>query len=232
MRISSTLITGAVAAVAAVATAGSANAAVVSLFDFTTGVSSNSTGSVTGSNPFSTWLTENANKGSTTSATGSGGAITMASASVVQSGGYPLADFGVFVDYNPVTDNYDSPVDLSGATAIEFKLSAYSGVATTWNLVVFDANGNNNGGSLTVSSAGTKSFSTAFWDNIDWSKVVGVELQANSGILPPAGRTTNNYYGTFSFTFDSMDAVGVVPAPGALALLGAAGLVGARRRRA
>ncbi len=222
-----------IAAAAAVAVAGSASAAVVSLFDFTTGVSNDSTGSVTGSNPLSTWLTENERKGSTTSATGSGGAITMASASVVQAGGSPLAAFGVFAEFNPNPPyNYYSSVDLSGATAIEFNVTAYSGVATTWNLYVFDENGNINGASLTVSSAGTKSFSTAFGDNIDWSKVVGVELQAESGILPPAERTPSNYYGTFSFTFDGMNAVGVVPAPGALALLGVAGLVGARRRRA
>ena len=54
----------------------------------------------------------------------------------------------------------------------------------------------------------------------DWSNVTSINF---------------NVYGTgsaASFTLDSWTAVGVVPAPGALALLGAAGLVGARRRRA
>ncbi len=231
MRISKTLILG---AVAAVATAGSANAAVVSLFDFTTGVSSDSTGSVTGSNPLSRWATNTDRKTSTTSATGSGGAITMASASVVQSGGSPMAVLGVYAAQSPNPPyNYYSSADLSGATAIEFNVTAYSGVATTWSLFVFDADGNLSFSQLAVSSAGTKSFSTASMSTIDWSKVIGVELQAESGILPPSPqRTPYNYYGTFSFTFDGMNAVGVVPAPGAIALLGAAGLVGARRRRA
>lgn len=236
MRKSNLFTLGMCSAVAAVAVAESANAAVVSLFDFTSGVSSNSSGSVTGSNPLSIWQTSNSRKASTTSATGFGGAITMASANVAKNGGSPLADFGVFAASNPNPPyNYYSSVDLSGATAIEFNVTAYTGVATTWTLMVFDENGNSDGGTLTVSSTGTKSFSTAGWAPFfDLSKVVGVELQAASEALPSTDplRTSSNWYGTFSYTFDGMNAVGVVPAPGAAALLGLAGLVGARRRKA
>ena len=229
-----TFISSMVGVVAAVAVAGSANAAVVSLFDFTTGVSNNSTGSVTGSNLLSTWITNNGRKASTTSATGSGGAITMASANVAQSGGKPLADFGVFAASNPNPPfQYYSRINLTGATAIEFNVTAYTGVATIWTLNVFEEFGVGTGATATVSSAGLVSFSTASMSSIDWSKVTGVEIQAESGVLPntPA-RTPTNYYGTFSFTFDGMNAVGVVvPAPGAAALVGLAGLVASRRRR-
>jgi hypothetical protein len=231
-----TFISSMVGIAAAVAVAGSANAAVVSLFDFTTGVANNSSGSVTGSNPLSIWQTDNGRNSSVTSATGFGGAITMESTNVAKTSGGPLADFGVFAASNPNPPyNYYSSVDLSGATAIEFNVTAYSGVATTWYLYVSDADGGQSGGTLTVSSAGKKSFSTADWGPyVDLSKVVGVELQAYSAVLPSTDplRTNSNWYGTFSYTFDGMNAVGVVPAPGALALLGAAGLVGARRRRA
>jgi len=226
-----TFISSMVGVVAAAALAGSANAAVVSLFDFTTGVSTNSDGLVTGSNPFSLWDTSNEINVITTSATGSGGAITMASANVSKSAGGPTADFTVLVPYNPNPPyNFYSSVDLSGATAIEFNVTAYSGVATNWNLIVYDENNNANARQLTVSSTGTKSFSTAGWD-IDLSKVVGVDLQASSGVLPSTDplRTNSNWFGTFSFTFNGMNAV--VPAPGAAALVGLAGLVATRRRR-
>ena len=219
--------------VAAAALAGSANAAVVSLFDFTTGVSNMSSGSVTGSNPLSIWDTSNGRSSSVTSATGSGGAITMASANVTKNGGGPLADFGVFAasDPNPPY-NYLSSVDLSGKKAIDFNVTAYSGVATTWELYVTDADGAAASGTLTVSSAGKKSFSMAGWaSNIDLSKVVGVELQAYSAVLPSTdpSRSNSNWYGTFSYTFNGLNAV--VPAPGAAALVGLAGLVATRRRR-
>ena len=225
-----TFISSMVGVVAAAALAGSANAAVVSLFDFTTGVSTKSDGSVTGSNPFSLWDTSNEINVITTSATGSGGAITMASTNVSKSAGGPVADFTVLVPYNPNPPyNYYSSVDLSGATAIEFNVTAYSGVATHWNLYVYDEN-HSNYGDLFVSSTGTKSFSTAGWD-IDLSKVVGVELQVASPYLPSTDplRTNSNWFGTFSFTFNGMNAV--VPAPGAAALVGLAGLVATRRRR-
>ena len=164
----------------------------------------------------------------------SGGAITMASANVAQSGGKPLADFGVFAASNPNPPfQYYSRINLTGATAIEFNVTAYTGVATIWTLNVFEEFGVGTGATATVSSAGLVSFSTASMSSIDWSKVTGVEIQAESGVLPntPA-RTPTNYYGTFSFTFDGMNAVGVVvPAPGAAALVGLAGLVASRRRR-
>jgi hypothetical protein len=80
-----------------------------------------------------------------------------------------------------------------------------------------------------TSGSGVKSFDTTDTTFVgvgfDWSKVETVGLVAKS-----RGSVGNR--AVSSFTFNGMDAVGVVPAPGALALLGAAGIVGARRRRA
>ena len=210
---------GMCSAVAAVAVAGSANAAVVSIFDFTTGVSANSSGSVNGSNPFNGWDTTSAIKATTASATPFGGAITMANEA--WQGGL-AAESKFFLSAS-------TPVNLSGTTAIVFNVTAYSGKATNWNLMVMDSNYNwadfflNN-----TSGSGVKSFDTTDTTYVgvgfDWSKVETVGLVATS-----TGSRGSRL--ASSFTFNGMDAVGVVPAPGALALLGAAGLVGARRRR-
>ena len=80
-----------------------------------------------------------------------------------------------------------------------------------------------------TSGSGVKSFDTTNTRYVEvgfnWSKVKTVGLVEYS-----TGSQGSRL--ASSFTFNGMDAVGVVvPAPGALALLGAAGLVGARRRR-
>ncbi len=215
-----TFISSMVGVAAAAAVAGSANAGIptgVALFDFTTGVTANSSGSVNGSNPFNSWGTTNASKASTTSETPSGGAITIAN-QAWQGGNPAVGDFFV---------SATTPVNLSGTTAIMFNVTEYTGAATDWTLTLQDGNFtfldfflNNTSGS------GMKSFDTSgLSPGFDWSNVIGVELQAKS-------RGTQGNRLVSSFTFDSMVAVGAVPAPGALALLGAAGLVGARRRRA
>lgn len=216
---SNTLV-GISSALAAVAVAGSAMAGIstgVSLFDFTTGVSTLSSGSVNGSNPFNGWGTDNGLKSTTTSATSSGGAITIAN-QLSQTGGAPIGDFYVFAT---------TPVNLSGTTAIEFNVTAYSGAGTDWMLTLQDSNFTFIDFFLSnTSGTGMKSFDTSgLSPGFDWSQVILVELQAKTR-GSPGNRAAS------SFTFDGMTAVGAVPAPGAFALLGAAGLVGARRRRA
>jgi len=211
---------GMCSAVAAVAVAGSANAAVVSIFDFTTGVSANSSGSVNGSNPFNGWDTTGAVKATTASATPVGGAITMAN-QASQTGSFANSQFFL---------SASTPVNLSGTTAIVFNVTAYSGGATNWNLMVMDSNYNwadfflNN-----TSGSGVKSFDTTDTTYVevgfDWSKVETVGLMATS--TGSAGSRLAS-----SFTFNGMDAVGVVPAPGAAALVGMAGLITGRRRKA
>ena len=212
-----TFISSMVGIAAAVAVAGSANAGIptgVALFDFTTGVSANSSGSVNGSNPFNGWGTDNAVKATTTSATSSGGAITIAN-QLSNTGGAPTGDFLV---------SATTPVNLSGTPAIVFNVTAYSGAATDWMLTLQDSNFTFLDFFLVnTSGTGMKSFDTSgLSPGFDWSSVILVELQAKT-------RGSLGNRAASSFTFDSMVAV---PAPGALALLGAAGLVGARRRRA
>ena len=214
-----TFISSMVGVAAAVAVAGSANAAIptgVALFDFTTGVSTNSSGSVNGSNPFNGWGTDNGLRSTTTSATLSGGAITIANPAY-QGGSAAVGDFYV---------SASTPVNLSGTTAVVFNVTAYSGAATDWMLTLQDSNYNfldfflNN-----TSGTGVKSFTTSVSPGFDWSQVIGVELQAKS-----RGSVGNR--AASSFTFDSMVAVGAVPAPGAAALVGMAGLITSRRRKA
>jgi hypothetical protein len=119
-----------------------------------------------------------------------------------------------------------TPVNLSGTTAIVFNVTAYSGAATDWMLTLQDSNYTfldfflNN-----TSGTGVKSFTTSVSPGFDWSQVIGVELQAKT-----RGSVGNR--AASSFTFDSMVAVGAVPAPGAAALVGMAGLMAARRRKA
>jgi hypothetical protein len=211
---------GMCSAVAAVAVAGSAVAAIptgVALFDFTTGVSTNSSGSVNGSNPFNGWGTDNGTRSTTTSATLSGGAITIANPAY-QGGSAAVGDFYV---------SASTPVNLSGTTAVVFNVTAYSGAATDWMLTLQDSNFTFIDFFLTnTSGTGIKSFDTSgLSPGFDWSQVILVELQAKTR-GSPGNRAAS------SFTFDSMVAVGAVPAPGAAALVGMAGLITGRRRKA
>jgi hypothetical protein len=237
---------GMCSAVAAVAVAGSANAGIptgVSVFDFTTGVSSLSSGSVSGSNPFNTWVTYNGTNSTATSATALGGAITLASNSTDRYAGKPTLDFGVFTAIDPNTDNYGSFVNLTGMTALELNVTAYtpytSGAYTAPSLVMNvymfdDSSSESAGGQLIIDGTGKKSATITASAGFNWSKVAGIEIQGQSVVLPAsgAGRTNPNWYASYSFTFDSMVAVGAVPAPGAAALLGMAGLITGRRRKA
>ncbi len=243
-----TFISSMVGVAAAAAVAGSANAGVptgVSVFDFTTPISSLSSGSVNGSNPFNTWQTSNGLKTTSLSANAQGGAITLAAdgANVAKNGGTPTFDFGVFTALDPSGEAYGSFVNLTGMTALELNVTAYtpytSGLYTAPSLVMNvsmwdDSISESASGQLIINGTGKKSATITATAGFNWSKVAGIEIQGFSYALPAsgAGRTNDNWYASYSFTFDSMVAVGAVPAPGALALLGAAGLVGARRRRA
>jgi len=247
-----TFISSMVGVAAAAAVAGSANAGIptgVSVFDFTTNVTSLSSGSVNGSNPFNTWDTSNGLNSTATSATALGGAITLATGNTARyssgttTNAMPTLAFGVFTALDPITQNWGSFVNLTGMTALELNVTTYtpytSGAYTAPSLVMNvylydDSISESADGLLTIDGTGTKLATITASAGFNWSKVTGVGIQGLSFTLPAsgAGRTNANWYASYSFTFDSMVAVGAVPAPGALALLGAAGLVGARRRRA
>ena len=222
-----TFISSMVGVAAAVAVAGSANAAVagMSLWNFsnftigTAPTSNNSSGDggntgVAAGNPFPGWETYLEKVG--TSMTGSGGKVNVVLSAINNSSAtFYLTSL--------------TPVNLTGTTSIAFNVTSTNGAAQ-WSVSLTDVNDKsalmiyavvtgNNVGPLSFLTSGVN-WSTD--GGFDWSQVKGVELGfSKSG----SGASAT------SFSFDSFTAVGAVPAPGALALLGAAGLVGARRRR-
>jgi hypothetical protein len=225
----------AIGALALAAIAGSANASVIPLYDFSTTFSSpndattSDSGPVTGSNPFSTyqWTRSPASTNPRSSVTGATGSVTMSN--VARSGAQ--TNFAVFTDSNVLPQPV---VNLSGTTAIELNVTAYTGAATNWTLYVYDSNASfAESGVIGSSGTGLRSFAVSSLlsftsggsplPSIDWSSVVGVELIAQT-------TGTNATAQASSFTFNSFNAV-VVPEPGAAALLAPAGLLLARRRR-
>ena len=227
-----TFISSMVGIAAAVAVASSANAGVagVSLWDFrdfsigTAPVGTNTGSQVFGGNSgvaagnfFPRWETYLYKTG--TSMTGSGGKVNVVLSAVNDS----TAAFYLF------SSTLSTPVNLTGTTSFDINVTSTNGKAQ-WGIGVLDNTGKSaymDYAVLTGNSVGTLSFPTSSnWNTgagFDWSQVVEVSLTFTKDI----GTNT-----AVSFSFDSFTAVGAVPAPGALALLGAAGLVGARRRRA
>ena len=221
-----TFISSMVGVAAAVAVAGSANAGVagVSLWDFRdfsigTAPAGNTQGGNTGVAPgnlFPAWETYLDKTG--TSMTGSGGKVNVVLSAINNS----VASLYLYAS---------TPVNLTGTTSFDINVTSTNGVAGQWGVAVIDNNGNFAFMSSTVvtgNTVGSVSFLTSGgnWTTnagFDWSQVTEVSLNFGKNGLGAAAP---------SFSFDSFTAVGAVPAPGALALLGAAGLVGARRRRA
>ena len=210
---------------AAVAVVGLANTAVagVSLWnfsDFTNGtapVGSTAGGNsgVAAGNPFPGWETYLEKAG--TSMTGSGGNVNVVLSAINNSSAtFYLTSL--------------TPVNLTGTTSIAFNVTSTNGAAQ-WSVGLTDVNDKSArmiSAVVTGNNVGPLSFLTSGvnWSTdggFDWSQVKGVELGFYKSGLGASAT---------SFSFDSFTAVGAVPAPGALALLGAAGLVGARRRRA
>ena len=220
-----TFISSMVGIAAAVAVVGLANTAVagVSLWnfsDFTNGtapVGSTEGGNsgVAAGNPFPGWETYLEKAG--TSMTGSGGNVNVVLSAINNSSAtFYLTSL--------------TPVNLTGTTSFDINVTSTNGVAAQWAVGVSDSN--NLGAYMTFSqvtgdTVGPLSFSTSSnWTTdagFDWSQVTGVSLGFYKSGLGASAT---------SFSFDSFTAVGAVPAPGALALLGVAGVVGARRRRA
>ena len=220
----------AIGALALAAIAGSANASVIPLYDFSTTFSSpNATnpnsfdGPVTGSNPFSLyfWNRTSSSTSPRNMVSGTTGSVTMSNIARANA----FTNWGVATDFNALPQ---PSVNLSGTTAIELNVTAYTGAATTWNVFVYDsAGGALQSPNTSVSGTGLQSFAVSSFSlfsgtTLDWSSVVSVELQAFT-----VG--TNQTAQASSFTFNSFNAV--IPAPGAAALLGLGGLMAARRRR-
>ena len=214
-----TFISSMVGIAAAVALAGSANAAAVSLYNFdltfnTPNPTPNSSSKMSSGNASGLWdgyVAVVNSIGSDIIASASSGSMQFAVGSAGDSS-FELSS--------------NAGVNLLGVTDFQFNVTAYTGGATNWEFYATDVNAQVLTSALpSTFGTGPKTFAVSSFTQVqgsgfDWSKVTAI---------------TFNVYGTgsaTSFTFDSWTAVGVVPAPGALALLGVAGIVGARRRRA
>jgi hypothetical protein len=141
---------------------------------------------------------------------GSAGSLTMNFGAVESS-----SCFLMFANY--------SGTDLSGTTSFAIGVSAYAGEGTAWLLSVWDLDQRMMMVEVSsVQSNGTIVFSDFQYDwngYIDWSRIERVEL----GV-------TRSSFENSDLTTVSMTSFEAVPAPGAIALLGTAGLMGRRRR--
>ena len=169
-----------------------------------------------------------ANRGSSATITGNGsGSFTLGQATGTGSGQSNNNSWGLMsLSYG----NGFDPHDLTGTTSFSINVGSYAGAATTWRLSVFmDSQGAGDRLDLTLSNSditnGVLTFhvaSMADANNVDWSNVDRIDLFVMRTSYGPANSTASFSLSNFQYN--------VVPAPGALALLGVAGIVGARRR--
>ncbi len=264
MRISKTLMTGAVAAVVA---AGSANAATVVVDDFTFGsfnqqnITATSTGGFTprvgftnasifalpgsnntrtvgagtsntfppagSTNPSAASFSSSASSSANVSITGNWGTQGIISSSVDLIYGKPL---------NDTTGAAASSVDLSSFTALTIFGSGTASAAGTnfafGTRVIFtlhDASGAsyNTQSLIAAGAVGNISLDLGTVTGINKTQVRSIWIQFNLD----GGNFSGSNAGSGSLNYD-ISSVQLVPAPGAIALLGAAGMIGMRRRKA
>ena len=246
-----TFISSMVGIAAAVAMAGSANAGFVDNFNRslannspnsanTTTITVTNTGDGVGFQRTNTGLTNTAfperytsvmNKGSSATMTGNSSAAFVLGRAT--SGGASATNTNGFGQMSLSYSNNNLFADLTGTTSFSINVGSYTGGATTWTLDVnFDSQSEFDSGGLqlilTNSNivSGVLTFNVANMDPygiIDWAKVDSIGL----GVKRAEWGAVNS---TVGFTLSDFQ-YNVIPAPGALALLGVAGLVGARRRR-
>jgi hypothetical protein len=224
MRVSSTFISG---VVAAVAVSGSANASVVAVVDPFTDASTANSGSAAGYGPTSNtsisgglWA-DRATKANTSSATRASSSVAVSGGSLVfsvtQIGASNSANQRWQVEYSNVSGA--AGPDFSSFTSLTFDYTStftfgvrvwISGMTGTY---LQQQNISAGSGTLTFTAA-----EFAFDSTITDVSGMSIEMY----------RSGSNASG--SLTLSNLAANGV-PAPGAIALLGAAGLVGSRRRR-
>ena len=153
--------------------------------------------------------------------------------SVYTAGGSTLA-------YSAVTGQV---MDLSSATG--FSGIQLKGAGTAWatlglvefrftdvgdgfSSVVFEVGGNLSMGDFTVTVADLLASNA----DLDLSQIKSFNIDFYDGQNVASGSGATSYNGGFSYDASQVNLLGyAVPAPGAIALLGAAGLIGARRRR-
>lgn len=245
MRISKALMTG---AVAAVAMAGSASAGIVDNF-----VVAASKGPVTQPSPgagfdqssslagtgavFNSRGLSVRNQGSAFSSAANSGTM---SVTLGQATGLGSSDRRG--SFQALYANSDfSTADLTGTTSFSIGVAGYTGGSTSWELVLSSDSVSNDGANgsnvrLTLSSSaitnGILTFSVASMTQdpdvpaFNWTLVDAVVLNVQRDSVGAAGSTVGFTLSNFAFT------AAPVPAPGAIALLGAAGMIGMRRRKA
>ena len=245
-----TLISSMVGIAAAVAVAGSANAGFVdnftrSLANASPNSQNNNTITVTntgagnGMSRANTGLTNTAfpnpkrytsvmNKDSSATMTGNGSAAFVLGRAT--SGG--ASAMGPFGQMSLTYLNNGLFADLTGTTSFSINVGSYTGGATTWTLNVnFDSQSEVDSGSLqlilTNSNivSGVLTFNVANMDpfgTINWAKVGSIGLGVKRAEWGDANSTVGFTLSDFQYN---------VPAPGAAALVGLAGLVASRRRR-
>ena len=123
-------------------------------------------------------------------------------------------------------------VNLSGTTSFSINVNAYSGTSTVWVLEAVSMSGGLER-SMSITKTGVSSTGLLTFNMIDavyitptgfdMSRIALVSVVMEREALGSAGSTTSASFNSFTYA---------VPAPGAIALLGAAGLIAARRRRA
>ena len=126
-------------------------------------------------------------------------------------------------------------IDMSAFTAFSFDLSGYQTTGTLNNakmyLQVLDNNGALGSYEVGLSNGHVDVAASNFGALVDWSSIYQIEMVftntmtgssssnfLNAGVAPPTGTVTVSNFG-------------YVPAPGAAALIGLAGLVASRRRQ-
>ena len=122
-------------------------------------------------------------------------------------------------------------VNLSGTTSFSINVNAYSGTSTVWVLEAVSMSGGLER-SMTITKTGVSSAGLLTFNMIDavyitptgfdMSRIALVSVVMQREALGSAGSTTSASFDSFTYA---------VPGPGSIALLGAAGLIGARRRR-
>jgi hypothetical protein len=251
MRNSSLFISG---AVAAVAVAGSASAAAVVVDNFTAGTfNDTASGAWTNfTNAAILPLTGSNNTRSTSVGTSLGG-LAGSSSTATLSGGSGSSTVSLSVAWNTFNlasafanlnyGNYGNPGSLSpsavnltaftGLTVFGSGTATYTGTSQTTPtmrliMVLRDNSGQSfqSDAAISAGSLGNISFDFSAVTGVNMASIRAIELQFNlQGSNFGAGTS-----GSGSLNY-SLSSVQLIPAPGAIALLGTAGLVGSRRRR-
>ena len=124
---------------------------------------------------------------------------------------------------------FQGVINMSGFTAFSFDLGGYSttGLNNSAKMYLNVLDSNAGFGSYEVAlSNGHVDVAASNFGALDWSSISQIEMVFTNSQIVSSGTVQTPPTGTVT-----VSNFGYVPAPGAIALLGAAGLIGGRRRR-